>query len=418
MAIVVIGTLDTKGLETAYVRDEVLKHGVRTILIDPGILAEPAIEADITREEVARAGGDRLAGLIAGGDKAHCQEVMIAGLVEVVSDLYDRGDVDGVVAVGGAQGTAMATAAMRELPVGVPKVMVSTVACGKTCFGPYVGTKDITMIHSVTDILGLNTITNRILAQASAAVVGMAAVELPEAERGDAVAVTQAGITTPGVMAVKDLLEQEGFEVLAFHCNGIGGQAMEELVLEGAISGVVDFSPHEITDLLFDGLMPAHPDRMKAAGMAAIPQVVAPGCTDIRLHGVLEELPEDLRKRACVKHSPTHTHVRTTPQEMAAVAAFIARRLNTAAGPRAAIVPLRGFSMLNREGKVLYDEAANQAYLDALKQTLASDVELVVVDAHINDPAFAAATLELFLELYGQATEQEEAKRLEGHGYA
>jgi uncharacterized protein (UPF0261 family) len=201
-------------------------------------------------------------------------------------------------------------------------------------------------------------------------------------------------------MAVKDRLEDEGFEVLAFHCNGIGGQAMEELVLNGRISGVIDFSPHEITDLLFGGLMPAHPDRMKAAGRAGVPQVVAPGCTDIRLHGVLEGLPEPLRRRACVRHSPTHTHVRTTPKEMAAVAAFVARRLNAGAGHRAAIVPLRGFSMLNREGLVLYDEAANQAYVDTLEEALASDVPLIKVDAHINDAEFATATAELFLDLY------------------
>lgn len=400
MSIIVIGTLDTKGVETGFVRDQVLERGARPLVLDPGILGEPAMEADVTRHEIADAAGERLDELIASGDKARCQEAMIAGLVRVVSKLHQEGKVDGVIAVGGAQGTAMATAAMQGLPVGVPKVMVSTVACGQTPFGPYVGTKDITMIHSVADILGLNTITSHILAQAAAAVVAMASVEPAEATEENTIAITQAGITTPGVMGVKELLEGDGFEVLAFHCNGIGGQAMEELVLAGRIAGVIDFSPHEITDLLFDGLMPAHPDRMKAAGQTAIPQVVAPGCTDIRLHGVLKDLPDGLRRRPCVKHSPTHTHVRTTPQEMAAVATFIARRLNAAHGPRAAIVPLRGFSMLNRRGEVLYDEAANQAYVDVLEERLGSDVRLVKVDAHINDQAFAAATVELFLELY------------------
>jgi len=337
-----------------------------------------------------------------------CPGTAIMSRMPVIAYTYDRFTTprpfraDGVVAVGGAQGTAMATAAMQELPVGIPKVMVSTVACGQTPFGPYVGTKDVTMIHSVGDILGLNRITGRILAQAAAAVVSMASVTPPEVKKGATVAITQAGVTTPGVMAVKSILEQEGFQVIAFHCNGIGGQAMEELVLGGQIQGVIDFSPHEIADLLFDGLMPAHPDRMKAAGRAGIPQVVAPGCTDIQVQGVLEDLPDEFRQRACVKHSPTYTHVRSSPEEMAAIGAFIAQRLNAGGGPRAAIVPLRGFSMLNREGKVLYDEAANQAYVAGLKKALASDVRLVKVDAHINDPTFAAATAALFLELQGQ----------------
>ncbi len=405
MSIIVIGTLDTKGVETGFVRDQVVDRGAHPLVLDPGILGRPTIGADVTRQEIAEAAGERLEELIASRDKARCQEAMIAGLVRVVADLHQEGKVEGVIGIGGAQGTAMATAAMQQLPIGIPKVMVSTVACGRTPFGPYVGTKDITMIHSVADVLGLNAITSHILAQAAAAVVAMASVEPADAGEQETVAITQAGITTPGVMAVKELLEQDGFEVLAFHCNGIGGQAMEELVLAGRIRGVIDFSPHEITDLLFDGLMPAHPDRMKAAGQVGIPQVVAPGCTDIRLHGVLEELPDDLRRRPCVKHSPTHTHVRTTPQEMAAVATFIARRLNEADGPRAAIVPLRGFSMLNRPGEVLYDEAANQAYLEALKGTLASSVKLVEVDAHINDHEFAAATVELFLELYEMGQE-------------
>ena len=402
MRIVIIGTLDTKGVETAFLRERVAEHGAKPLVIDPGILGEPAIPADVTREEIALAGGESLVDLIATEDKAHCQEVMVAGLIRTLSDLWQKGDVDGVVAVGGAQGTAMATAAMQELPVGIPKVMVSTVACGQTPFGPYVGTKDVTMIHSVGDILGLNRITGRILAQAAAAVVSMASVTPPEVKKGATVAITQAGVTTPGVMAVKSILEQEGFQVIAFHCNGIGGQAMEELVLGGQIQGVIDFSPHEIADLLFDGLMPAHPDRMKAAGRAGIPQVVAPGCTDIQVQGVLEDLPDEFRQRACVKHSPTYTHVRSSPEEMAAIGAFIAQRLNAGGGPRAAIVPLRGFSMLNREGKVLYDEAANQAYVAGLKKALASDVRLVKVDAHINDPTFAAATAALFLELQGQ----------------
>jgi uncharacterized protein (UPF0261 family) len=281
--------------------------------------------------------------------------------------------------------------------------MVSTVACGKTTFGPFVGTKDVTMIHSVADISGLNRLTRRILAQAAGAVVAMASV-LPEGP-GDRelVAITQAGVTTPGVMGVKERLEGMGFEVVAFHCNGIGGKAMEELILDGAIKGVIDFSPHEVTDLLFDGLMPAMPDRLRAAGQKGIPQVVVPGCTDNLLHGPPDEMPEELKPRRWVRHTPTHTHVRTTPEEMAAVAHFIAERLNAGTGPRASVIPLRGFSMLNREGETLYDAAANMSYVHTMRRELASSVQQVEVDAHINSPEFVEVTADTFLRLRNEA---------------
>jgi uncharacterized protein (UPF0261 family) len=400
MKIIVIGTLDTKGPEAGFVRDQIVKQGHHPFVIDPGILGKPAIPADFSRQQVAQAGGHELSDLIATGDKHYCQQAMIEGLVKVVVQLHGEGQVDGVVAVGGAQGTAMATAAMRALPVGIPKVMVSTVACGQTTFGPYVGTKDITMIHSVADILGLNRVTERILAQAAGAVVAMASVERAAEVAGELVAITQAGITTPGVMAIKEQLEGMGFEIVAFHCNGIGGQAMEELILDGVVSGVIDFSPHEITDYLYGGLMPAMPGRLEAAGKMGIPQIVTPGATDIRLHGLPEEMPEELHGRAFVQHTPTHTHVRTSAKEMAAVARYMAERLNKGRGPRVVMIPLRGFSMLNQEGKVLYDEASNMAYAEAMEQALSPDVKLIQVDAHINDREFADATVETFLRLY------------------
>lgn len=399
MNILVVGTLDTKGPEVGYLRDEVAGRGGTPLIVDPGILGEPAIVAGVTRQEVAQAAGVELADLIATGDRQRCQAAMIDGLVAAVVRLHAEGQVDGVVGVGGAQGTAMATAAMRALPVGVAKVMVSTVACGQATFGPYVGTKDIVMFHSVADILGLNRVTRRILAQAAAAVVGMASVEAVVSGDKELIAITQAGITTAGVMAVKEQLEGLGFEVIAFHCNGIGGQAMEELVLDGVVKGVIDYSPHEITDLLFGGLMPAMPGRLEAAGQMGIPQIVTPGATDIRLHGRPEELPEELRARACVQHTPIHTHVRTSAEEMAAVARHVAERLNAGRGPRAVMVPLRGYSMLNRESQVLYDDAANRAFVEAMEATLSSEVELIEMDAHINDRAFVDAVVDTFLRL-------------------
>lgn len=399
MSIVIIGSLDTKGIEVAYIRDLIQRAGQTTIVLDSGTLGSAATTADFDRSQVALAGGESLPDLLGSGDKARCQNTMTAGLVNIVSRLFAQGQVDGVIAVGGAQGTAMATTAMRALPVGIPKVMVSTVACGKATFGPYVGTKDVTMIHSVADILGLNSVTRKILAQAAVAVVAMSAVRIAASEGKELVAITQAGVTTPGVMAIKDRLETLGFEGIAFHCNGIGGQAMEELIADGVVKGVIDFSPHEVTDLLYDGMMPALPGRMTVAGKVGIPQIVAPGCADVRLHEWRDDWSPDLCGRAFVRHSPTHTHFRTTAAEMSAVAHFIAERLNAGKGPRAAIIPLRGFSMLNREGAPLYDAAANAGYVETMRAELAPDVKRVEVDAHINDAEFADATVKLFLEL-------------------
>ncbi|MGE5602231.1 MAG: Tm-1-like ATP-binding domain-containing protein [Nitrososphaerales archaeon] len=403
MKIAVIGTLDTKGDETGFLADTLARLGHEPVVIDPGILGTPALKADVTRQEIAQAGGESLESLIARKDKAHAQSVMIDGLIRVVTALHDRGELAGVVAVGGAQGTALATAAMRALPVGVPKVMLSTVACGLTTFGPYVGNKDICMFHSVADISGLNRVTYRLLAQAAHAVAAMASVPPVSASEKELVAITQAGITTPGVMAVKERLERLGFEVIAFHCNGIGSQAMEEMVSDGVIQGVIDFSPHDVTDMLYGGLMPGVPDRMLAIAKAGVPFVVVPGCTDIRLYGTGPDLPAELRQRACVQHTPTHTHVRTSAEEMAGVAHFIAELLNAGRGPRAALVPLRGFSMLNRAGGPLYDEAANMAYVETLRRELSPDVKLVEVDAHVNDAAFAGVTVDTFLKLRAEA---------------
>ena len=341
MNIMVIATLDTKGEEAGFIRDEISAKGHTPIVIDPGSTGTPMIEADISREEVALASGESLAALLTHHDKAYVQRHMITGLTAIVVRMHAEGRIDGVISVGGGQGTAIATSAMKELPVGIPKIMVSTVASGKTTFGPYVGTKDITMIHAVADIAGLNFITRKIIAQASAAVVAMAEVSSVAQPSSKLVAMTQAGVTTPGVTEVKRLLEEKGFEVVIFHCNGIGGKAMEELILNGTIKGVIDYSPHEITDMLYDGLMPAHAERLTAAGIMGIPNIVGPGCADIRLHE-WDSIPPELHDRLYVRHTPTHTHFRTTYEEMSTVAHFIAERVNQGKGPRAVLVPLQG----------------------------------------------------------------------------
>ncbi len=400
MKFLVIATLDTKGAEAEFICQRIRNAGHTPILADPGTLGQPQIQADITRQEIAKASGLPLDEILAKEDKAFTQTSMIRGLLKIVKDLFEKNGFSGVIAVGGGQGTAIATAPMKELPVGIPKVMVSTVACGKTTFGPYVGTKDVTMIHSVADINGLNFVTKRIVAQAVSAVIAMAETSIEEDhDEKELIAITSAGVTTPGVMAVKSRLEEEGFDVIVFHCNGIGGESMEELIRQGTIKGVIDYSPHEITDLLYDGLMPALPGRMTAAGEMGIPQVVLPGCADVLLYVWRDDFSEDLLSRQYVRHTPTHTHFRTTYDEMKAVAGYIAEHLNEGRGPRAAVVPLGGYSMLNKPGKPLWGAKENEGYLDGLKEQLHDDVRLIIDPGHINDPDFANRVVDLFLEL-------------------
>ena len=403
MKIWVIGTLDTKCVEVGFIANQIRTAGHEAIIIDPGSSGVPGMRADVTRQNVAEAGGESYDDLLNRNEKSNSQAVMRSGLSKIVVNEYEQGNLDAVIAVGGGQGTAAATAAMRLLPFGVPKVMVSTVACGKTPFGPYVGTSDMTMIHSVADIAGLNFITRKVISQATSAVIAMAGV-VGEGVRSDKplVAVTQTGVTTPGTMVVKTELEDNGFEVVVFHGNGVGGEAMEDFIRQGTIKGVIDYSPHEVADLLFDGLMPAHQGRMSAAGEMGIPQIVVPGCADIRLHE-WSEIPEELADRPYVRHTPTHTHFRTTYQEMYAIGSYIAEHLNAGRGCRAAIVPERGFSMMNREGMPLYDAGANMGYVDALKDKLNDDVIFFSRDLHINDAAFAEEVVKTFIQLWQES---------------
>jgi len=401
MKIWVIATLDTKFAEAAFIAEEIHKSGNDVVIVDPGSHGKPGITSNISRELIAKAGGESMESLLERNEKSHSQVIMRNGLKTVIAKEFNDGNIDGVIAVGGGQGTALATAAMQTLPFGVPKVMVSTVANGQTMFGPYVGTSDMTMIHSVADIAGLNFITRKIIAQAAAAVVAMAGVRVAEEIEKPLIAMTQAGVTTPGTMAVKTKLEEKGFEVVVFHCNGIGGEAMEGFIRQGVIKGVIDYSPHEIIDLIGDGLMPALPGRMTAAGEMGIPQIVGPGCADMRLHD-WSKIPDELKDRPYVRHTPTHTHFRTTYEELYQVGKYIAEHLNAGKGPRAVLVPMKGYSMMNREGMPLYDAEANKGYADALEQLLNDDINLLKSDRHINDEAFAQETVDLFMELWNR----------------
>jgi uncharacterized protein (UPF0261 family) len=393
--IALIGTLDTKGREVGYLRDLLAARGHRAWVIDPGVLGEPAIQADFSREEVARAGGAELADLVVRGDKGQAIATMLEGTRQIVTRLYAKGRLAGVLAVGGGQGTAIGTAAMQALPLGLPKVMVSTMASGRNIFEPYVGTSDVTLMHSVADIVGVNTVTRKVFANAAAAVAAMAEAAAAEAgretEARPVIGATMLGLTTPCVLRARELLADWGYELVAFHPNGTGGRAMERLVDEGTIQGVLDVSLQELTGRVCGGLFDAGPDRLTAAGRRGLPQVVAPGGTDYIVLGPLDSLSEAQRARPLIVHNPNITLIRTAAQEMAAIGRWMARQLNEARGPVVVMVPLGGFSYSDRPGEAFYDPEADAALVEALEADLAPGIELLRSDAHVNDPAFAQA---------------------------
>jgi uncharacterized protein (UPF0261 family) len=388
--VVIVATLDTKGEEAAYLRDQVAAWGLETILVDPGILGQALVPADVSRYEVAQAAGTTLEALLERGEKSYAIARQIEGLIAIVQGLLDQGRLHGIVSIGGGQGTSIGTAAMRALPVGVPKLMLSTVASGNFQFGPYVGTKDICMMHSITDVLGLNAISRPILRNAANAVAGMALRLEPEGRSTrPAVAITMLGITTPCVMAIKGKLEGLGYDVVPFHANGTSGPAMEQLIEQGEFVGLIDLSTHEVIDQQHGGLAGA-PDRMEVLTRVAVPAVVSAGGSDYLLFESVDKAPARYRDRAKVVHNKQMTCFAPTPDEMVAAAREMIERLNRALGPLVVLLSARGFSMQNREGSPLFVPEGNAAVIDEFRTALRPEIPVVVADLHINDPQFAA----------------------------
>jgi uncharacterized protein (UPF0261 family) len=397
--VVLVGTLDTKGREYDYLRERLRGHGVDTILVDGGVLGEPLAEPDVSREEVAAAAGADARAVAEAGDRGAAVETMARGAAEIARRLHAEGRLDGILALGGSGGTALATEAMRALPVGVPKVMVSTMASGDT--RPYVGATDVTMTYSVVDIAGINAVSARILANAAAAVAGMAGAEPPAAaEERPLVGATMFGVTTPAVDAARERLEELGYEVLVFHATGTGGQSMEALMRDGFITASLDLTTTELADDLVGGVLSAGPDRLEAAGELGLPQVVSLGALDMVNFGPIDSVPAEFRDRLLYKHNPTVTLMRTTPEECAELGRRIAAKLNAATGPVTLFVPLRGVSLIDVEGQVFHDPAADEALFGALREHVDDGVEVREVDADVNDPAFARATADRLHEHY------------------
>lgn len=387
--IAILSTLDSKGREAAFMASRVEQFGHAVILIDTGVMGQPAAEPAISREEVARAAGVDHESLRVAGDRGAAIEVMARGAAAIVTELQRSGRIDGLLALGGSSGSAIAAAAMQALPIGFPKVLVSTMGSGNT--RPYVGTRDVTLMHSVVDICGVNRILRRILANAAAAVCGMADVALPPVKDRRMIALTMMGLTTPCAMAASAALEDAGFEVLTFHANGSGGLAMEALIDEGFFTAVLDMTPAEWADELFGGKSGAGPGRMDAAGRQSLPQVVSVGGLDMVRFGPLSAVPGDYRSRHLHEHNPTITLMRTTPQECRQLGELIAAKVNRAEGPTQILLPMRGLSDVDRAGGVFEDEEARATLFAALQDNLVPQVKCIKMDLHINDPAFGRA---------------------------
>jgi uncharacterized protein (UPF0261 family) len=401
--VVLVGTLDTKWREYAFIRDRLLDAGVAVTVIDVGVLGEPPFVPDVTSAQVARAAGTAIGDLRFSREGSDTRAVALAamgrGATAIVRERLAAGLVLGVMGLGGSGGSTVVSDVLRSLPVGVPKLLVSTLASGDV--RSFVGTSDLTLVHPVTDVAGLNRVSRLVLANAANAMAGMVRFAV-DGGHGDAplVAMTMFGVTTPGVLAIQAGLEAMGFETIVFHAVGSGGRAMEEMIEHGLIDAVVDVTTSELTDELLGGLFPGGPHRLEAAGRIGIPQVVVPGALEVLNFGPRDTVPAhlDVPERKIVVHNPSVCAVRTNAEESARLGTILAEKVNAAVGPSAVVLPLDGLSKYELPGGPFRDLEADEALFAAVRATLRRDVVLREVDANVNDPAFAAAVLEVFCE--------------------
>ena len=396
--IVLAGALDTKGADYLFVKALIEARGHTALVVDYGVLGDPPFAPDVSNDEVAGAGGSSIAHLRAAQDKTEAMRAMTDGLRAVVQRLHDEGRLDGILAMGGGGGTAIATAAMRGLPVGVPKLMVTTVASGDVA--PYVGTADITMMPSIVDVSGLNRLSRRIYANAAGAICGMVEAEAPPsgADR-PLIAASMFGNTTAAVTRAQAILEEAGYEVLVFHATGTGGRTMEALIAGGFIAGVLDITTTELADHVCGGVLSAGPERMLAAARAGVPAVLAPGCVDMVNFWGRATVPEKYESRNLYEWNSNITLMRTTEEENRLIGELIAAAANTSTGPVAILLPLQGVSQLDSPGGQFWDPAADGACYDAIRANLKPGIPIHDIDCNINDPEFADKATELLLEM-------------------
>jgi uncharacterized protein (UPF0261 family) len=395
--IAVLGTLDTKGQEHAYVAGLIRERGHEVLLIDTGTGAPPTVVPDISRKEVARRGGVDLADVLSRRDRGEAVTAMAGASAQLLLELVEAGRIHGVISLGGGGGTAISTTAMRALPIGFPKVMVSTLAAGNVA--PYVGTKDIVMMPSIVDVSGINRLSRLLLARAAGAICGMVEVIPAAGEDKPLICASMFGNTTECVNAAKEIMEKAGYEVLVFAATGMGGRIMESLIETGMIAGVLDITTTEWADELVGGVLNAGPHRLEASGKMGVPAIVTPGCLDMVNFGERASVPARYEGRLFYQHNPQVTLMRTTVEECSELGRILAEKVNAYTGPVTVLIPLKGISVISAAGGAFFDPAADSALFSAIKANMRADVRIVELDCTINDPLFAKACAENLLTL-------------------
>ena len=396
--VVLVGSLDTKGREFAFVKGLIEKEGLNTLVVDFGVMGEPAFEPDIRRDELVRAAGGNLVYLAAGEHKDEAMKSMATGLAVIVRRLYDEGKLDGIIGMGGSGGTSIATAGMRTLPVGVPKVMVSTVGGGDV--SAYTGTRDITFMPSIVDVAGINSISSIIYANAAGAIAGMVRLEKPDVGAAKPlITASMFGNTTEAVDRARQIVEASGYEVLVFHATGTGGKSMESLIADGYIVGSMDITTTELADAVCGGVFNAGPERGMAASRAGIPAVIVPGCVDMANFWGIDTVPDKYRGRNLYEWNPNVTLMRTNIAENIQMGHMIAAAANASSAPVAILLPLKGVSMLDSPGGRFWDPDADRACFDTIKKHVKPDIPVIDMDHNINDPAFADKVAETLLAM-------------------
>jgi len=402
--LVVIGTLDTKGLEIAYLVkkiNEISAGKIQTLVIDSGILGKPKyIKPDISREEVAISGGKSLKEIRKSDSRGKALTLMKKGLIKIVISLFKKGKCSGIVSLAGASGGFLACAAMESLPIGLPKLIATPLASGPRTFSTFIDTKDIMIMHSVIDILGVNSISKMIYNQLAGAAVGaLNSVKTINMDK-NAIGVTMLGNTTEGVMYMKAYLEKKGYEIIVFHSSGIGGRSMEQFARDGFLNGVIDYTTNEIFEDMVGGLQRgAGPDRLSVVGDIGLPQAIVPGCIDFFDQGPIDSIPEKWKNRKLYSHSPSFTLIRLNKEEMSYLGSIFAKKLNQSKGPTVVLFPLKGLSIPNYPGGIFEDREADMAFLKELRKKLRKDIDVLEIDAHINDRVFAEEVASTFINL-------------------
>lgn len=399
--IVVLSAMDTKGREMKFIKEEIEKRGHSALVMDIGVMGESFFQPDVSRQEITAAGGMSFEELMKKPSREVASELMSRGATRIIKRLLEEDKVHGIISMGGTWGTTTATAVMRELPVGFPKMMVSTMASGNTA--PFIDIYDITMMFSVADIMGLNPVTRKILSNAAGAVCGMAESEVTiEAAEKPLVAVTTVGITTKGAMRALKELEASGCDTIVFHAVGTGGRAMESLMKQGVVKAVLDIATIEVTNEMYGGMLAGGKERLTTAGKLRLPQVLAPGAIAILVFGKPEIIPEKYKNRKIIPHSPLITDVRITKEEQIEVAKELARRLQYTRDHAVFMIPRKGYDSYSVEGMGFWEPESDAAFVETLKVNLPSNIRIEEMDADINDPAFVKKMVDNLVELMKQ----------------